>query len=41
MNLHVPVSDWVAASKSKTLGMVDPTEAIPKLRLRLPPLQTI
>ena len=28
---------WVAASKPKVLGMVNTLEAIPKLRLRLPP----
>jgi hypothetical protein len=33
--------DWVAASKPKALGMVSVPEAIPKLRLRLPPSQTI
>ena len=28
---------WVAASKPEALGIVDAREAIPKLRLRLPP----
>ena len=30
---------WVAASKPKALGMVNTPEAIPKLRLRLPPVE--
>jgi hypothetical protein len=33
----VAISERVAASKPKALGMVSIREAIPKLRLRLPP----
>jgi hypothetical protein len=41
LNLKFSSDGWVAASKPKALGMVNAGEAIPKLRLRLPPFQAI
>jgi hypothetical protein len=41
LNLKLSSDGWVAASKAKALGMVNAGQAIPKLRMRLPPFQAV